>query len=59
MSDKVKVTVVNGWAVYADGEQRHGGEVVEVDRGTAEHWQSRGWVEPVTEKTTARRKRND
>lgn len=41
------VRIADGWGVYVDAEQRTGGEVVEVDAATAEHWIGRGWAEPV------------
>lgn len=41
------VIVVEGWAVYAEGRQRTGGERVQVDAALAKHWCARGWAEPA------------
>jgi len=49
----VKVTVLDGWAVYDGTAQRSGGATVEVDPDTAEQWLAAGWVE----KTATPRKR--
>ncbi len=55
MSDTVKMTVTDGWAVYVDGEQHGGGSVVEVDTATASRWAERGWARPVEDKQVASR----
>lgn len=47
MAVKVRVRVLEGWAVCVDGVQRSGGAIVEVDAGTASKWLVLGWVEPV------------
>ena len=44
---KVRVRVLDGWAVAVDGVQRSGGAIVEVDADTARRWQAAGWVEPT------------
>jgi hypothetical protein len=41
--------------VFADGEQRTGGSVVEVPADVAEQWEAAGWV-TRPKKSTARRK---
>ena len=55
-SDLVAVTVVDGWAVYADGEQHSGGSTLEVPPGTAEQWTAQGWVQPAATAKAARRR---
>ena len=60
MSDVTKVKVVDGYAVFVDGEQRSGGEVVEVPADVAEKWVRAGFAEPVKAppaKATARRRK--
>lgn len=59
MTAKVKVKVCDGWAVYDGVAQRHGGQQLDVDRDTAERWETAGWVERVEgakAKAAARRK---
>lgn len=53
MSTTVKVTA--GYLVVVDGEQRSGGEVVEVDDDLAATWLRRGWVEPAPRPAARRR----
>ncbi len=49
----VKVRVLDGWAVsYDGGPHRTGGDLFNVDMGTATQWVAAGWVEPVTKPTT-------
>ena len=47
MGGKVKVTVNEGWAVAVDGKQHGGGQTVNVDRDTADHWIESGWATEV------------
>ncbi len=51
---KVKVRVADGWAVYADGVQRGGGETVEVDQETAERWCAAGWATAAADMPASR-----
>jgi len=51
---KVRVRVSDGWAVYADGGQRGGGETVEVDESTAALWLARGWATVPADKPASR-----
>ncbi len=51
---KVRVRVSDGWAVYADGGQRGGGETVEVEQATAERWTARGWATVAADKPASR-----
>ncbi len=44
MAGTVKVTVNEGWAVAVDGKQHGGGQAVNVDRDTADHWIASGWA---------------
>lgn len=39
-----RVTVTDGYAVYVNGEQIHGGDTIVLDQATAEHWVARGWA---------------
>ncbi len=55
--DTVTITVADGWSVFLDGRQRDGGEQLQVDPATAEHWIGRGWAVPAPRAT--RRKRAD
>ncbi len=59
MSDTVRMTVNDGWAVFHDGEHRTGGTVVEVDPDTATHWTERGWARPAGDTTAAPRRRSN
>ena len=52
MAGNVKVTVNEGWAVAVDGKQHGGGQTVNVDRATADHWIESGWATEV--KSTAK-----
>ena len=47
MAGTVKVTVTEGWAVAVDGKQHGGGQAVNVDRDTADHWIASGWATAV------------
>jgi hypothetical protein len=55
VADTATVTVVDGWAVFADGEQRTGGSVVDVPVDLSEQWEAAGWV-TRGKKSTARRR---
>jgi len=44
MAGNVKVTVTEGYAVAAGGKQHGGGQTVNVDRDTADHWIASGWA---------------
>ena len=44
MAGNVKVKVNEGYAVAVDGKQHGGGETVNVDRDTADHWIESGWA---------------
>ena len=44
MAGTVTVTVNHGWAVAADGKQHTGGQTVNVDQDTADHWITSGWA---------------
>jgi len=50
---KVKVRVLDGWAVYDGKQQRSGGEQLDLEPEVAEQWTATGWVEPT--KATRRR----
>ena len=52
MAGNVNVTVTEGYAVAVDGRQHGGGQTVNVDRDTADHWIASGWATAV--KTTAK-----
>ena len=56
MADTVKMTVVDGYAVYVDGEQRSGGSSVEVPADLAGLWERAGWVVRYSGRPAARRK---
>lgn len=43
----VRVMVRSGWAVFHIDRHRTGGEVVEVDAATAQHWTRSGWADLV------------
>ena len=47
MAGNVKVTVTEGYAVAVDGKQHGGGQTVNVDRDTADHWIASGWAKPA------------
>ncbi len=51
MVGQFKVRVIDGWAVFADGAQRNGGETLELDADMAERWAADGWVTVVADKT--------
>ncbi len=44
MAGNVKVTVTEGYAVAVDGRQHGGGQTLNVDRDTADHWIASGWA---------------
>ena len=56
MTGTVKVEVKRGWSVFDGTAQRNGGEQLDVDPETAEHWVAAGWAEKV-DKPPAGRKR--
>ncbi len=58
MAGNVKVTVTEGYAVAVDGKQHGGGQTVNVDRDTADHWIASGWATTgQTAKRSARARR--
>ncbi len=53
--DTVTVTIAHGWAVFIDGRHHGGGERVEADQATAEHWIRRGWGRTSAEDSRPRK----
>jgi len=52
---KVKVRVLDGWAVYDGKRQRSGGEQLEVDAALADEWLAAGLAELVVKKAPRKR----
>ncbi len=58
MAGNVKVTVTEGYAVAVGGKQHGGGQTVNVDRDTADHWIASGWATAATTKPAKTRRPN-
>lgn len=54
-SVKALVVIADGWAVFHNGQQHHGGTALEVDVPTAEQWLAAGWAVTPPKKTSRSR----